>query len=725
MNAPGLSGTVRFDRFVLDADRRSLSADGMPVPVSARGYDILALLIRRRDRVVSRDEIMEEVWRGAIVEDSNLAVQISTLRRLLGERQGKAQIILTVQGRGYRFIAPVQDDPPPAHAPAEPAAHAVGQATPRRPRTVSFGARRRGRIVAILGGLAALSAVVWLTMRLHGASPAAPLSIVVLPFRQLGGDPGAPYVADSIDDDLTTDLSHIPGSLVIARTSAVFYDALPVDRIGRALHVRYVIEGSVRSFAGMLRINAQLVEASSGAQLWAEHYDIDAARLWDGQSTVVRRIVAAVDNSLLRTEIARASRDRPDNQDALDLFFRARSIVDRGETLDRVGQAQHLLERAIQAEPDFVDALSTLGWVLARKLQAYDYAGYAQDVDEAERVTAHALTLAPGDPAALAARGRFLAYRGRCATASTLFDAALAVEPNNPLALSGQANCAWLTGMPDKVVGLVQALQLIDPEGPASARRLQLLGLATLFAGHPAQAIAPLSAAESAEDVAADATDRITPLETTRLFLIAATGLAGDMREARRRYAAYSALWPNRTVWREMTFFTAAQEHMPGFAAVAGALQAAGMPRHADERAEAGMPPPPGERLQGGDFTPTPLVIAGANRIETEALAGRLGRRPAPLVVDVGRGRAAIRDAVMLSDAQAALDRAGLAPLLAGPAGSLEQGIVVMGTGASGVNSYNFCLHLIAIGFKRISWYRGGEEAWAAAGLPSEDRRQP
>ena len=721
MNAPGASGTVRFDRFVLDADRRSLTADGLPIPVSARGYDILALLIRRRDRVVGRDEIMEEVWRGAIVEDSNLAVQISTLRRLLGERQGGTQFILTVQGRGYRFIAPVQDDQA-----AQATAPVPAPAAAPSPGAVRFGVRRRRRIVAMLGGLAVLGAVPVLMVRLREVAPAAPpLSIVVLPFRQLGSAPGAPYVADSIDDDLTTDLSHIPGSLVIARSSAAFYETLPVDRIGRALHVRYALEGSVRSFAGMLRINAQLIEIGTGANLWAEHYDVEETRLWDGQGTVVRRIVAAVDNILLRTEVARASRDRPDNQDALDLFFRARSIVDRGETLDRVGEAQRLLERAIQAEPDFVDALSTLGWVLARKLQAYDYPGYAQDIDEAERVTAHALTLAPGDPAVLAARGRFLAYRGQCSAASVLFDAALAVEPNNLFALSGEANCAWLSGMPDRVVGLVQALQRIDPQGPAAARRLQLLGLATLFAGHPAQAIPPLQAAESGEDLVADATDRITPIETTRLFLIAANGLAGNLQEAKRRYETYSALWPNRTVWREMTFFTAAQERMPGFAPVADALQAAGMPRYADERAGVGAPPPAGGTLRGADFTPTPLVITGAARIETRALATRLAVRPAPLVVDVGRGRAAIPGAVTLSDAQAALDRSALVPILTRSAGSLAQGIVVMGTGASGVNSYNLCLHLIALGFPSISWYRGGEEAWAASGLPSEDRRQP
>jgi len=716
MTETGLTPPIAFHHFLLDPGRRLLTAAGKPVALSPRGFDILALLVERRDRVVTKDEIMAEVWRGTIVEENNLAVQISGLRRALGVLPGGAQIITTVPGRGYRFVAPIGEPQAPAAPVSAPA---------RLPEAASSGPLRPAsqpicwRCRAILAlGLLGLAMLAW---RQPWRSPetAAPprLSIVVLPFRNLGDDPDRDTLADAITDDLTTDLSHMPGSVVIARTSADIYKgrAVPVEQIGRALNVRYVLEGSVRSTQGTLRVNAQLIDASTGAHLWAERYDAGTARLWDAQTDIVRHIASGLDRVLLHTEVARAALERPGNQDALDLFFSARSVMDRGDLPEQMTEAQRLLKRAIVAEPDFVDALAALGWLLTRKLQTYDYPDYMRDADEADRVIAHALAIAPDNPAVLAAHGRLLAYHGRCTEAAPVFAAALAAEPNNLAALAGTANCAWLNGQPDQVAALEQTLLRLDPLGPYTTGRTQLFGLATLFGGHTGDAIQILKQTETAEGTKLKSVDGLSPAETTRLFLIAAYAMNGDLAEARRRYNAYRAIWPRRTVWRQMAFFNTAQSHMPAFARVTGALQDAGMPRFADEHEDDHLPPT-STPLTGADFAATPLSIPGGEVIDTPGLKHLLATQPAPIIVDVGRGSAIIPSALPLSDADAALDRQALQTTEFGRRADSapDAPIVVAGTGPSGVNSYNTALHFLAAGYHKLYWYRGGEEAWAA-----------
>lgn len=713
MSPLATTGGLRFGQFVLDPSRRALTSDGSVVPLSSRAYDILHLLVKHRGRVVTKDEIMTAVWRGHVVEESNLAVQISALRRALGECSGGGQFILTVQGRGYRFVALVEA---PGKGHAEPAGERrdVGE----RPR-----ARWRRALFACLAGACALLAA-WL-IRVGTATrtltPTGPrLSIVVLPFRTLS-DGAADYVADAIADDLTTDLSHIPGSLVIARTSADAYRgrAISVGEIGRALNVRYVLEGSVRAMQGTLRVNAQLIEAATGVHLWAEHYDGAVARQWETQNDIVRRIGRAVDDVLLHTEIARATLERPGDADALDLFFRARSIIDRGETLPRMTEAQMLLERAVAKQPDFVEALSTLGWLLARKMQTYDYSEAARDGTEADRTTAHALALAPGNPAAMAARGRFLAYRGQCGGASALFNTALAADPGNTLALSGLANCAWIGGEPEKTIEFEETLLRVDPQSPANDRRFQTLGLAALFAGRPAQAIVFLLRVDGADTGGGGMTDQVTPLETTRLFLIAAYALTGDMAQARLRYDAFRRAWQNRTVWREMTYFNPAHERLPAFARVSAALHEAGMAWFADEHAPS--PVPPGAApLEGSDFTQAPAGIVGVETIDTARFRQlRAGPAP-PVVIDVGDGRAVPPGAILLADVDAKLWPASAGEVARTAA---RDGMVFMGTGSFGIGSYNAAVQFVALGYRKVYWYRGGEEAWAAAAMPAEDRR--
>jgi TolB-like protein/DNA-binding winged helix-turn-helix (wHTH) protein len=716
-----------FGPYRLDPSRRALEVSGAPVALSSRAFDILQILIEAHARVVTREELMAYVWPGVNVEPSNLTVQMSTLRRALGDTGEEAKFIATVPGRGYRFIGHLDEEAPELEFSAVPAAARATVESIVAPSARTAPATRQRQALHAALAVTVLCAGAWMLLGHRGAPPGPPrLSIVVMPFRNLSDTPGKDYLADAIADDLTTDLAHIPGALVIARASSDVYKGreVPADQIGRALNVRYLLEGSVRAADSTVRINAQLIDTVTGTHVWSDRFDASTAKLWDAQTDIVHRIASALNVALVDAEVARAARERPNNPDALDLFNRARSIIDRANTLAEMTEAQRLLERAIKAEPDFVDALASLGWLLVLKEQGFEYPTAMQDDAEADRAIAHALALAPHNPAVLAARGRFLASSGQCAEARAAFDAALGTDPNNVEALWGEAYCAWRMGEPDKVARALQAAVRIDPQGPAMNRRTRLLGLAALFNGEPREALSNLLRAAAQEGDTPGQVESPTQAEMTRVYLIAAHALAGNLAEAQRAYRTYNAVWPHRTVWRQATLLTPAQSGVPQFRKVEGALVAAGMPRFADEHGDC-VGTPSATPLQGGEFTPTPCGILGAHMVDTAAVTQLLASRPSPAIIDVGHGMAVIPGAVYLGDSDLPATRAALeaAPFASRLNAAGDAGIIVMDTGPAGVGGYNAALRLVAMGYPKIFWYRGGEEAWAQSGEPAEDRR--
>jgi TolB-like protein len=225
MDALSSTDIFLFERFRFDRHglfRRGERAVLAPVEIGSRALDVLGVLLERPGDLLSRDEIMVAAWPGTVVEDNNLTVQISKLRRILDQDRAQGSCIQTVPRRGYRFVAPVTH--------AEP-----------------------------------------------DARPVPRLSIVVLPFTNLSDDREQQYFADGITDDVTTDLSRISGSFVIARSTAFTYKGKPVDvkQIGRELGVRYVIEGSVRRSGNQVQVNVQLIDAETAAHLWADRFETD------------------------------------------------------------------------------------------------------------------------------------------------------------------------------------------------------------------------------------------------------------------------------------------------------------------------------------------------------------------------------------------------------------------------------------------------------------------
>jgi TolB-like protein len=262
------SEEVRFGRFRFDLGRRELWRDGVPVRLGSRALDVLSMLAGAAGNVVTKDELLARVWPGLVVEENNLQVQVSALRKALDEDQSGQSYLITVPGRGYRFIGLVESSNEPA--------------LPDKP------------------------------------------SIAVLPFQNMSDDPKQEYFADGMVEDITTALSHMRWLFVIARDSSFVYKGRTVDvkQVGRELGVRYVVEGGVRKAGHRVRITAQLIDASTGAHLWADHFDGDREDIFDLQDQVTASVVGAIAPKLEQAEIERAKRKPTESLDAYDYFLR-------------------------------------------------------------------------------------------------------------------------------------------------------------------------------------------------------------------------------------------------------------------------------------------------------------------------------------------------------------------------------------------------------------------
>ena len=233
-----------FGRFEVRPDERQVLVDGKAAVLGARALDLLLCLIERRDRVVGKDELLQLVWPGVVVEENNLTVQISALRKLLGP-----QAVATVAGRGYRFTLT------PATASQSPAeSDCVSAPTPTE---------------------------------IDLSLPDKP-SIAVLPFANMSGDAEQEYFTDGVTEDIITELSRFHSLFVIARNSSFTYKGKAVDvrTVAKELGVRYVLEGSVRKAANRIRVTAQLVDSVTGNHIWAEKYDRVMEDVFDVQEEV-------------------------------------------------------------------------------------------------------------------------------------------------------------------------------------------------------------------------------------------------------------------------------------------------------------------------------------------------------------------------------------------------------------------------------------------------------
>jgi adenylate cyclase len=367
--------------------------------------------------------------------------------------------------------------------------------------------------------------------------PAPRLSIVVLPFANLSNDPEQEYFADGITDDLTTDLSRIQGSLVIARNTAFTYKGKPVDAklIGRELGVRYVLEGSVQRSGTQVRINTQLIDAETGAHLWAERFDRNIGDLFALQNEITARIASA-----LQSQLAIAESRRPtDDPDALDYILRGRAVLANPISRENYDKAEEYFGKALALDPRSVDAAAWLAVALTVRVTDELSDDPEVDLHRAEQLAGQALAAAPNSAPAHYAKGQVLRAQSRCAEAIPEYETAIALDPSRAPAYAHVGWCKFLTGSVDGAIPYFEHAIRINPSGPGIAPWYGRMGVIQLLESRIDEAVVSLEKA-SGENAR---------LPFVHAYLAAAYALKGqgerahaELAEAQRLSNAYSSI---------------------------------------------------------------------------------------------------------------------------------------------------------------------------------------
>ncbi|QEE41655.1 MULTISPECIES: winged helix-turn-helix domain-containing protein [unclassified Methylobacterium] len=422
----------QFEPFTLDTARRELREGGSLVALEPQVFDLLAHLIAARDRVVSRDELLEIVWHGRIVSEATISSRLNAARVAIGDTGLDQRLIRTLPRKGVRFVGDVkamtEDLPKPVAGPGSDA---------------GFSWRARSRLPAV----------------------------AVLPFANMSGEPEQDFFADGICEEIITALSRMSGLFVIARNSSFTYKgkAIDVRRVGEELGVGYVLEGSVRRSRDRLRIAGQLVDAVSGAHLWSDRFDGDPQDVFALQERVADSVVAAIEPTLQQAEIGRLGHAAPSRLDAYELLLRANAQLSEF-TGAGMEAALACLSEALVVEPDYASAMAATAYCRAQ----CHFQGWAEQDDharsEAVDLAWRAVELAPGDAqvlwmAAFAIWNMALSGHER---ARDLFRRSLLLNPNSAMALTlaGWIETTCGNGLegPDMVVR-AQRLNPRDPRG--------------------------------------------------------------------------------------------------------------------------------------------------------------------------------------------------------------------------------------------------------------------
>ena len=424
------ANVYEFGDFRLDAGKRLLWRAGAKVPLTPRVFETLLFLVEHNDTVLDKERLMEAVWPDSIVEENNLTKNISTLRRVFGETPGSHHYIVTVPGRGYRFVADIKigaADPGPQQWSIPEVAGAPAQNGTQEVATVAQAKHRRSFIFIWLAIAAVLVlGVAVLLFRTKDPTPRILLpekSVAVLPFANLSDDKENAFFTEGVQDDILTALAKFSDLKVISRTSVSSYVAGPhrnLREIGEELGVANVLEGSVRRAGGKVRVTAQLIEMRTNTHLWAETYDRELSDVFAIQSEIAQRIATALEAKLAPEEKARLDARPTTNSEAYVLYLTALGT-------ENYFEAEKIYMKAIALDPGFALAYAKAS-ILNSRSSVYDPAHKAKARVQAEE----ALRLSPSLSEAHMALGLCLYWGDKKYDAALKeFEIARKTSPNN------------------------------------------------------------------------------------------------------------------------------------------------------------------------------------------------------------------------------------------------------------------------------------------------------
>ena len=429
---------IAFEDCLIDDERRELTVRGQPVAMGPQVFDLLLHLVTNRHRVVSRDELLQAVWAGRLVSDSTVASHINAVRKAIGDSGSGQRLLRTVARKGFRFVGMVQED-----APLVVSSLPVFMPPPNRP------------------------------------------SIAVLPFQNLSGDASQDYFADGVVEDVITALSRVRWLFVIARNTSFAFKHRSADprQVGQELGVRYVLEGSVRRSASKVRITGQLIDAGTGAHLWAEHFEGTVDDIFELQAQLAERVVGAISPQLERAEIERAKRKPTQNLDAYDFYLRGMACLHSGGR-EAIAEALALFLRAIELDPEYASAYGAAAWChVWRKVN-----GWMQDrpaeIAEGERLARLAVVCGRDDAVALTRGGHALGHLARDLDGGiALIDRALLLNPNFAPAWFLGGFLRIFHGETESAMALLSHAVQLSPLDPEMFRMQAGIALAQFFAG--------------------------------------------------------------------------------------------------------------------------------------------------------------------------------------------------------------------------------------------------
>ncbi len=428
---------LSFEGYAFDPNRRELTHGSETVQVGPQVFDLLGYLLENRERVVSKDDLIEAVWGGRIVSESTLTSHINAVRKAIGDTGEEQRLVRTIARKGYRFVGQVRES----------------EGAKAQPRTADLTASPESEAAALTPAL---------------ALPDRP-SLAVLPFINLSGDPSQDYFVDGVVEDVIGAMSRMSGIFIIARNSSFPYKGRAVDvkQVGRDLGVRYVVEGSMRKAENRVRITGQLVDAVTGANIWSQRFDGDVGNIFDLQDRMTTNIVGAIAPRLEQAEIERARHKPTENLDAYDYYLRAIANMHAGgkESMD---EAQRLLRKAIALDPEYAAGHAAAAWCYVWKKVSGWMVDREAEFAEGVRLARRAISLGENDATTLARAGHSILHLADDHDAGiALLDRAKSINPN--------LATAWLLGgfarigigrLEEAIAHMEQAMRLspLDPE---------------------------------------------------------------------------------------------------------------------------------------------------------------------------------------------------------------------------------------------------------------------
>lgn len=509
-----------FGPFRMDPLKRVLWRNAEPVPLIPKAFDILLALVENHTEVVTKQELMQRVWPDTVVEEGNLGRNISTLRRVLGESPGDHQYIVTLPGRGYRFVAEVREswenEQHPAATESSERKVLAGRTDSLQPpstdhSTLPTSARRASagaewpRSARFWLGVGTVLALIGVAMGLtlvsrdgpnRGQNPGPIWSVAVLPFENLSGDPAQEYLSDGLTEALETDLAEVRAHRVLSRTAILRYQGTrkPLEEVSRELGVDAFVVGSVARFGDQVRVTAQLIDGRTERHLWASTYERDMRDILGLEDQIAWDIAADIGG---RIGPAPAQPPRPFDPAAYDLYLKGRFFWNKRDK-EGLAKGAEYFQQAIQRNPHYAQAYAGLADCLVLQ-PFYDSAlpdtlprakaaaerALALDADLAEAHTSvaavkavyewdwagsekefrRAIELNPNY--ALAHHWYavlYLAPRGRSQDAMAQMQQALALDPVSPILITDLGWTYFTEGQSDRAIEQYKKALGLDPD---------------------------------------------------------------------------------------------------------------------------------------------------------------------------------------------------------------------------------------------------------------------